>query len=50
MIKTYPGYRLDVYPTHRSCAIPAEVAERTKAFAGQASVGSDGWSLQQAAE
>ncbi|NMZ57259.1 DUF1329 domain-containing protein [Pseudomonas nitroreducens] len=49
LIKTYPGYRLDVYPTHRSCAIPAEVAERTKAFAGQASVGSDGWSLQQAA-
>lgn len=49
LIKTYPGYRLDVYPTHRSCAIPAEVAERSKSFAGQARIGSDGWSLEQAA-
>ena len=49
LIKTYPGYRLDVYPTHRSCAIPAEIAERTKAFAGQARIGNDGWRLEQAA-
>ena len=48
LIKTYPGYRLDVYPTHRSCAIPSEVAERSKAYAGQARIGSDGWRLEQA--
>ncbi|GAC1033256.1 DUF1329 domain-containing protein [Pseudomonas sp. No.21] len=48
LIKAYPGYRLDVYPTHRSCAIPAEVAERSKAFAGQARIGADGWRLEQA--
>lgn len=49
LIKAYPGYRLDVYPTHRSCAIPAEVAERSKSFAGQARIGQDGWRLEQAA-
>lgn len=49
LIKTYPGYRLDVYPTHRSCPIPAQVAERTRTFAGQARIGSDGWRLEQAA-
>lgn len=49
LVKAYPGYRLDVYPTRRSCAIPAELAERTRAFAGQARIGGDGWSLEQAA-
>ncbi|QIH08855.1 MULTISPECIES: DUF1329 domain-containing protein [unclassified Pseudomonas] len=49
LIKAYPGYRLDVYPTRRSCPIPAEVAERTRTFAGQARIGSDGWRLEQAA-
>lgn len=49
LVKTYPGYRLDVYPTHRSCAIPSEVAERTKAFAGEARIASDGWQLERAA-
>lgn len=49
LIKAYPGYRLDVYPTHRSCAIPAEVARRTQDFAGQASIGADGWRLEHAA-
>ena len=48
MIKTYPGYRLDVYPTHRSCGIPAQVAERTAQYAGTAKIGSDGWRLEQA--
>ena len=48
LIKTYPGYRLDVYPTRRSCAIPAEVAQRTKEFAGQSKIGDDGWRLEQA--
>lgn len=46
LIKTYPGYRLDVYPTRRSCSFPAEVAQRTKEFAAQSKIGSDGWSLE----
>jgi len=49
LIKTYPGYHLNVYPSHRSCAIPDEVAARTKSMAGQARIGSDGWRLEQAA-
>ena len=48
LIKNYPGYRMDVYPSRRSCAIPAEVAQRTKEFAGQSKIGSDGWRLEQA--
>lgn len=49
LIKTYPGYRLDVYPTHRSCTFPDEIAKRTKEFAAQSKIGSDGWQLEQAA-
>ncbi|WP_275629634.1 DUF1329 domain-containing protein [Pseudomonas sp. 273] len=48
LIKAYPSYRLDVYPTHRSCAVPTEVAQRTRELAGQARIGSDGWRLEQA--
>ncbi|MDD2058460.1 DUF1329 domain-containing protein [Pseudomonas sp. GD03860] len=48
LIKQYPGYRLDVYPTHRSCTFPAQIAQRTKEFAGQSKIGSDGWNLEQA--
>ena len=49
LIKAYPGYRMDVYPTHRSCTFPTEVDQRTKAFAAQSKIGSDGWNLEQAA-
>nr|WP_256353827.1 DUF1329 domain-containing protein [Pseudomonas sp. IPO3749] len=49
LIKTYPGYRLDVYPTHRSCTFPDQIAQRTKEFAAQSKIGSDGWRLEQAA-
>lgn len=49
LIKTYPGYRLDVYPTHRSCTFPAEIAQRTREFAGQSRIASNGWQLEQAA-
>lgn len=31
LIKRYPGYRMDVYPTRRSCAYPERVYERTRA-------------------
>lgn len=49
LVKTYPGYRIDVYPTRRSCGVPDQVAERTKQFAGTAKIGSDGWRLEEAA-
>lgn len=48
LIKMYPGYRVDVYPTRRTCAIPTELAQRTKEFAGQGKIGADGWRLEQA--
>src|SRR3989338_8333462 len=48
LIKAYPGYRVDVYPTHRSCTFPVAVAQRTKEFAAQSKVGADGWQLEAA--
>lgn len=48
LIKAYPGYHLNVFPGHRSCGIPDEVATRTKSMAGNARIGSDGWRLDQA--
>ncbi len=48
LIKTYKGYKLDVYPTHRSCPAPELVAERSKKNATYAKVGDDGWRLEQA--
>ena len=40
-----PGYQMDVYPTHRDCGLPSFVQENTKANAGKAGIGADGWSL-----
>ncbi|NML28537.1 DUF1329 domain-containing protein [Zoogloea dura] len=48
LIKTYKGYKLDVYPTHRSCPAPDLVAERSKKNATYAKIGEDGWRLEQA--
>lgn len=48
LIKTYKGYKLDVYPTHRSCPAPDLVAERTRKNATYAKIGDDGWRLEQA--
>ena len=48
LIKTYPGYRMDVYPTHRSCTFPDQLAQRTREFAGQSRIAADGWQLEQA--
>lgn len=48
LIKAYKGYRLDVYPTRRSCTFPDFVAERTKKNATTARIGDDGWKLEQA--
>ncbi|WP_298621758.1 DUF1329 domain-containing protein [uncultured Zoogloea sp.] len=48
LIKAYKGYKLDVYPSHRSCPAPDIVAERTKKNATYARIGDDGWRLEQA--
>lgn len=48
LIKQIKGYRMDVYPSHRSCGIPAFVAENTKKNVTQAKMAPDGWRLQEA--
>jgi len=48
LVKQTKGYRMDVYPSHRSCGIPASVAENTKKNVGTAKLRDDGWSLQEA--
>jgi hypothetical protein len=47
-LKAVKGYRMDVYPTHRTCAITPTYAERTKANATEAKLAKDGWSLEHA--
>jgi Protein of unknown function (DUF1329) len=47
-LKTVPGYRMDVYPSHRTCNIDATYAERTRQNATDARIGADGWSLEHA--
>jgi hypothetical protein len=47
-LKTTPGYRMDVYPSHRSCSIDPAYAERTRQNATEARIGADGWSLEHA--
>ncbi len=42
LIKTRKGYRLDVYPTHRSCGYPEVINERTRQNATLAKLSSDG--------
>jgi len=42
LIKTRKGYRMDVYPTHRSCGYPESVYNQTKINATQAKLTSDG--------
>jgi hypothetical protein len=41
LIKTYDGYRMDVYPTRRSCAFPETDYERAKINAREARVDED---------
>ncbi len=47
-LKTVPGYRMDVYPSHRTCNIDPTYAERSRQNATEARIGADGWSLQHA--
>jgi hypothetical protein len=49
LVKQSKGYRMDVYPTRRTCGSPDFVAENTrKNAAGAAKLGADGWSLADA--
>lgn len=48
MVKTIPGYRMDVYPTHRSCGFPDFFYERTKKNATTAKLGANGQDLAEA--
>ena len=41
LLRTVDGYRMDVYPTHRSCGYPEWIYERTKANATEASLDED---------
>jgi hypothetical protein len=45
LLKTLPGDRMDVYPTHRSCGYPDIVYNRTKENATIARMTDDGWGL-----
>lgn len=48
LIKAYKGYRLDVYPTRRSCTFPDWFMAQTKKNATYAKTSADGWKLEQA--
>ncbi len=48
LLKTLKGYRMDVYPTRRSCGFPDFVYERTKVNAKEAKVAANGWGLEKA--
>lgn len=45
LIKKYPGYRLEVFKTHRSVAFPKSILENTKKAALSARTANDGRSL-----
>ncbi|WCD77904.1 DUF1329 domain-containing protein [Pseudomonas sp. TUM22785] len=48
LFKKVPGYRMDVYPTRRSCGVPDFVAENTRKNVGFASLDADGLALKEA--
>ncbi|MNF30949.1 hypothetical protein D3C85_545990 [compost metagenome] len=48
LFKKIPGYRMDVYPTRRSCGAPDFVAENTKQNIGFAKLDSAGLALEEA--
>jgi hypothetical protein len=47
LLKLHQGYRMDVYPSHRSCPLPASVAAQTRKNATDAKLAADGWGLAQ---
>jgi hypothetical protein len=48
LVKTLKDYRMDVYPTRRSCGFPDFVYERTKTNAREAKLAANGWGLEKA--
>jgi hypothetical protein len=48
LLRKYPAYRVDVYPTHRTAAFPASVAENTLRNATRARIANGGLTLQDA--
>jgi hypothetical protein len=38
LLETYPDYKMDVYPTHRSAAVPERIAEATQRIATTAAL------------
>lgn len=48
LIKQTKGYRMDVYPTRRSCGVPDFVAENSKKNVGFAKIADNGWQVQDA--
>lgn len=49
LVKNNKGYRMDVYPTRRTCLQPSAVSEASKKnAAGAAAIAADGWSLKSA--
>jgi len=48
MLKQRKDYRMDVYPSHRTCGVPDFVAANTRKNVGTARLNDDGWSLKEA--
>ena len=48
LLKSVSGYRMDVYPSRRTCGIPQFVAENTKKNVGYAKMAADGVTLEDA--
>lgn len=48
LIKQTKGYRMDVYPTRRTCSVPDFVAENTKKNVGFAKMNANGWAIEDA--
>lgn len=48
MLKQRKDYRMDVFPSHRTCGVPDFVAANTRKNLGTAKIGADGWSLKEA--
>jgi hypothetical protein len=46
LLRQLKGYRMDVYPTRRSCGFPDFVYERTKINAREAHLAANGWGLE----
>jgi hypothetical protein len=45
LVRSLAGYRMDVYPSRRSCGYPETYYQRTKAARGVAKLAADGWTL-----